>query len=108
MGSPDETDELELDVEVARLRAALHDDSAVPLGMVSRLQAAVAREAAGDAPLGWEPRFVVACLAYVAFGSGAPAAAPAGVVPITAGIAIVYACLASWPVRRARPARPPA
>ena len=100
MDNPEQTDHLEREVE--RLRAVLRDDSAAPLGMVSRLQSAVAREAAIDAPLGWEPRLVVACLVYVLISAAMPTTPSTGFAPIAATIAVVYVCLVSWAVRPGR------
>ena len=100
MDNSEQTDQIE--GEVARLRTVLRDDSAVPLGMVSRLQGAVAREAANDAPLGWEPRLVVACLVYALVSAATPTASSSGSALTAAAIALVYVCLAGWSVRPTR------
>ena len=100
MISPEPSDSVEQ--EIGRLRNLLAHDSTVPLGMVSRMQAAVTRESQADAPIGWESRAVVTCLAYAALAGGAPTgAAPTG-APVVALIVLVYVWLASWPVGKAQ------
>jgi hypothetical protein len=97
MNEFDSTDSLERDV--AFLRLSLSETDVLPLGIVSRLEAGLVRASRDDTPVGWEPRVVVACLAFAVLTAAAPAR---GLTPLVAAAALGYAWLASWPAARER------
>jgi hypothetical protein len=100
MNEFDPTDSLERDV--VNLRLALTETDVLPLGIVSRLEAGLVRASRDDTPVGWEPRIVVACVAFAVLTAAAPALTGSGFAPLVAAAALGYAWLASWPSARER------
>ena len=70
MSREEPTSEDETRGELEALRAVLLTHEAVPLGMTTRLEAAVARAAAGEDPP-WSARIVVAAVAFIVLGIAA-------------------------------------
>lgn len=77
--------EVDLEQEVAQLRAALAYPDQPPLGLASRLEAAVHSKINGD-EVGWEPRLVVACVVF---------AVGAAMIDLITGTAIILAVAAA-------------
>lgn len=63
--TPDPSNDAATERSVERLRDLLVHEEPLPLGMVSRLEAAVRRHDAVDRRIGWEARLGIACVCFV-------------------------------------------
>jgi hypothetical protein len=90
--------------ELEQIQALLVHDEELPLGLVSRLEAAVHRDQTASRSLGWEARLGVTCICFVAFGLWSQAGMGAPLAAALALIALVYpwAALTEPPEQRHR------
>ncbi len=77
---------------VRALQQQLVHDEAVPLGLIARLDANVARAIrARDMHMAWEARVVIACLTFVVIGCTSSIALTPQTALVLAGAAALYA-----------------